>query len=1294
MLSVQKKEISVKMPTTKKNKKDTATNTTKNTKSGNTNANDTNNNNKPTTKKPVTKKADTKTPLKKRTVKRTSSGSSLVSVKSINNENNNKKPPKKTKTGKPTPSPPKTSATKKNKTAEATQQPKPEKIATNDDTAKITTPSEKTNLVLEPAPMEIDNEQEKPAVQTAVSATKHQNLASKPPRPSDSNTNKKQTLPDASSKKEFSGVRHQDSINLYKNGWGPPGQALVVTKSSAEQVPEINKAGRPIFHLPLNLNDSTASFQGNSPSYLEMSSGLVPYHPQNKYNFRISLDETHDMSQTASMLKNFIFDENDQWDTNRTESSHMQKHETAVNDLKLPEGYDDHDDTNIIIPSTETTSRSFVGNQSRTSTRLSFLFNKNTGLLCKNCFSTNCTHIEKFDTLATPKLKKVFKGSSSISEDRLEENSSDISQQLYSLEELLDENTTDNLDTTESLRLIDVNDVNHKDLTSGECTNYREINMEYETQLQFETSTPNEMDSNQNKTVIQPPQEGNGMNMSGSMLRYTPAIMNHNGSSSCLQQPRPNTSESLKYDSDYDDDSYLKACVTTSANSTFETLDINSGVLFYNIEQGDQETPPLNSSSPSASSTSVDRNNNNNNHPPSENKRTKTRRISLGVIPELPTVFEEKSAPNSAMNHSDTEIDFLRKSSVTDQTEDPPNTAGLDEILNTVTGNLASMFRGEADSDSKEGDKKTNSKENELDNETKELKTEQEYKDASQIPKVHDQSVDLPLSKTEKDKNADHENELRDSLEMVDDLDDKDGEDCDDVSVVKQKEETACQTPLEAQGIFRRIKTDEEEARVLDDDELQAVLRENRRHTFERHYFFDKLPSSQNDDNLDPNDKEVLEINTPEWVEQTSPKNSEDRKPVVQSPIIEANVDSQSQKQSAQFTVDASTQSDLPISPLPMEREGNDNQTPQTSNSSEPPKTQGSYHQIDLLVLDRGRDRRLEQENQIFQLADAHLLDMRDVDSGVHSDNTARTEATQSHRRDTEEEAVEEEYEIRHEEMNELSEDASSDNSSSPRKLEMGHFWRQQQQQQMNRDNYRQSPLLRHHHNRMMVDNERVYLPAIGNPYYSPFPSSDQELYYSDSANSILVDQQRYSPRYVSSEFGGRDIMTPPHRDLVSPILEHHIKMAHYHRERVALLTPLYSSPSGNNFLLNRHTPKPRPPESKVHMMNRNFKRKYLASRNAYYGNLARQPDYLDSLSDISPRTKPFVPHPPSYDRGRPTKERRINHNTDEHKMAGANSLRWRRKINNSGLSRTRTVSDSNHDTTLYLTTPYRSMYR
>ena len=340
----------------KKTKNETVNTIKSNTKSGSMKAK-TDANNKPSTKKPATiKKTDTKTPLKKRTVKRTSSGSSLTSVNSTNNENNNKKVTKKTKTEK---SPPKSSApTKKNKTGAEVVQTKKAKTTTSDDAEKTNLDEEmplvEKNQPIHPEPtsMEIGDQQEKPVVQTAVSVTK--NLTSKPPRPAHSNTNKKQALPDTMSRKELVSIRPQDSMNLYKNGWGPPGQGLVVTKSSTEQVLETNKQGRPIFQLPLNLNDSTASFQGNSPSYLEMSSGLVPYHPQNKYNFRISLDETHDMSQTAFMLKNFIFDENDLWDTNRTESSHLQKYETSTtNGLNLPDGYDERDDSSVIIPSTD-----------------------------------------------------------------------------------------------------------------------------------------------------------------------------------------------------------------------------------------------------------------------------------------------------------------------------------------------------------------------------------------------------------------------------------------------------------------------------------------------------------------------------------------------------------------------------------------------------------------------------------------------------------------------------------------------------------------------------------------------------------------------------------------------------------------------------------------------------------------------------------------------------------------------------------------------------------------------------
>ncbi|XP_066931538.1 general transcriptional corepressor trfA-like [Clytia hemisphaerica] len=1078
-------------------------------------------------------------------------------------------------------------------------------------------------------------------IQTAVSISK-QPLAKKPPRPVGPPTDHKKVA-----LVKTTGLRHQDSVSLYRNGWGPAGQNnIVVTKSSAEVDPAPNQRNpnRPIFHLPLNLNDSTASFQGTSPSYLEMSSGLVPHHPQNKYNFRISLDETNDMSQTANMLRNYIFNNNNEWNSDRTESSHRTKQPENEQQYNLPDGFDEKD-SSFIIPSTETTNRSFMANMGgRTSTRLSFLYNKSTGLLCKNCFSSTCNHMDKFDTLATPKLKKVFRSSSSV--DKLEADSSDVSHKHISFEDLLEESETSNR-ITESMRLLEVNDFYHHDVSSGERVPFREISMEYEnsdSMIKFETSTPND-DSPRKST------DTSKMSMSDSMLRYTPAIMNQPG----LQQQRPKTNESLKYDSDYDDDSYLQAaCQTTSANNTFETLDVNSGVFFSNIEPNESADAPIQSSTPTPTT-------NFNNSAPGPSNKLKTRRKSLITMPELPTVFEEKSAPNSAI-----------KSDRSETQENKDTDGGLEEILQTVTGNLANMSvyeeptplaSGELVKSEKDETVKNNvSKSNKIATETgttdEEKNSENEHKSGNRELLHKEKEV-----VTEEETNSPELNDaLQQNEEALHDSLDEDEEK--EVSNVDQdsKEDSKptsgdCMTPLESQGIFKRIKTEDEVSGTpVADADLQAVLQENRKHTFERQYFYNKVRENTSSVELDVYDREVLEINTPEWAEKQkqndTQNNTQQLQPTV--PLKEP------------LTVDAATQSDdLPIQLSPPK-----NQTPQTGESSDTIKTQGSYRQIDLLVLDRGR----QQQQQIQPQFDPHLLDpleTRDTDSGVHSDHTNRSYHSEGTILNYPNNNVNNNYNIlRGEETPEYEQEDNMSSASQNIRTESGNSGQSPRQMYESRQPQR------------VYENERVYLPAIGKRYFNPLSGVENDMYFSEGYNNRLVINRRLTSPYYSSEFGEGDIMAQPHRDVVSPILEHHIKMAHYHRERVALLTPLYNTP---NLYSKRNTPEPHPPETRSHAFDHNFRRRFSATRNMFYDNSAKRSDYLETLSDISPRTRPFQPHPPSYKRLHNSKRQR--HHSEDLPME--EELRWKRGVGN---ARRPFQIDTEHD--LYLTAPYRSLYR
>ena len=1232
MLSVHKKEMTVKQPTTKK------TTTRKTTSNAAPNRKKTTPSKK-TVKIPTTTSHKPEESSKKKTTKtrtRTLSGSSTSSKKSDNQK--------------------KSSTTKKLK--EVTK-------------SKDGTITKNNN----------DNNE---AIETEISSI--EKLSMKPPKPAAEQQQKNTKTNELPKTK----LKHQDSIGLYQDGW-KPGQHLVVTKSSTEVTPTDSRKNpnRPIFHLPLNLNDSTASFQGTSQGFLEMSSGLLPFQPKNKYNFRISLDETNDMSQTANMLRNCIFDENNQWDSNRTGSSHILKNQQQQQQQLslLPEGFDDKD-ASFIIPSTETTNRSF-NNHGRTSTRLSFLYNKSTGLLCKNCFSSTCDHMDKFNTLATPKLKKVFRNSSSI--DRLEANSSDVSQKNFSYDNVIEQENE-----RENMRLVEINDFYHHDVSSGEKVPFREISMEYEEQefMKFETSTPN---GDESIEVLQQDEKSstsqNNLNMSDSMLRYTPGIMDVNNNSYHQQvqqqqftEQRPRTNDSLKYDSDYDDDNYLATCQTSSANNTFETLDVNSGVFFSNIEHQENQEPPIQSSTPTQQNPQQQQNTSS-----SENKKLKGRRKSLITMPDLPTVFEEKSAPNSAIidgKSPENEQSY-------EEVEYQQDGLGIQEILETVTGSLATMF----DDVSKKDNDEVNNKDDGVANNGIEEKNRMEQDDKLDLK---DSLEDDDGDDDEKDRSPE-----KDASSTTTTTTTTTTASTSTVAQHHQEEENAERmTPLESQGIFRRIQNEEEESEApIKDEDLQAVLQENRKHTFERQYFY---AAEKNDDSaqLDEMDREVLEINTPQWADKqpemmenknvsTTDSQKEKRKKdskTSTSTSKKQEMKTKKQQQKTQPTlVDASTQADdLPFSsskpPALLTR------TPQTGDSSDTLETQGSYRKIDLLVLDHGR-RQNHILNNIQRIVDNPIIESRDADSGVHSDHTAQSSGHS--------EAAILIPQQQQQQQNHISGDANNIQEFDGESLSNISL------QNNNRDDFesRYSPHgsfyadrsprrnmynhvtnhLTSQHSRGVYGDERVYLPAIDNQYFAPL-SNENDLYFSEAYNNRLVYNRRLASPYYSSDFGDRDVYEPRHRDTVSPMLEHHLRMAHYHRERVALLTPLYSTSA--SIYARRQMPEsqlPQPPIDSQHNISRTYKRRYSSTRNMYYEN--RKPDYLESLSDISPRsTLPFAPHPPSCHSDQ-SKSRRIA--SDE--LHSEANLKWKRKNKIGTYSRNRKV-ENEHE--LYLTTPYRSIFR
>lgn len=1121
--------------------------------------------------------------------------------------------------------------------------------------------------------------------------------------------------------------RHRSSICLYKEGYGP-GHAL------EGEEPLITKNGRPVFNLALN--ESTVSFLDNSRNtsgnnFLEMSSGLIPHHPKSKYNFSIPLDDTNDMSQTAAMLKDYIFDENNEWNTTRTEPNHQEhegdeeQHTTSqrqqIPNLRLSLGntIDDSMENSFLIPSAQATDRSFLssnfnGGGGRTSTRLSFLYNKNTGIICKNCFSSTCCHMEKFSLLATENANKLIDNSEGI-----DANSSDITvnrstfrsdsslqsfgkqeytnkpESIDELKQLFDDKETVN-NGNESMRLVGIQNTSHTD-QSGNVIPFQELQVELE--LNFETSTPNdEQPSNEDLNT--------GLDMSNGALLYTPAVMKADDMS---LYSRPTTNDSvLQYDSDYDDASYLNAC-KGSANTTFEQLDVTTGVYFCNSQNNSSsEDVSVNESSletasqPESSSGSLSNSTSNDNRRSFKpHGKAAKRRISVGLITNLDTVFEgEESSARSAPSTA-----FIDKKN--------KNLSGLADLLDTVDIQLSSRSGNKEESANGSNNEPVNNNEHEVSkveivnnkisvNPTDtELANKKKIDEIDQQNQINDSAVENDVAamkrqefqledfqkdsldegvddkqeleqRQESTKNSQNNNlityKVETSKESIDNINDKDelgreneGEETKQLTNSKKEIENENEEDeTEPQRSFRRIQDkDGEILQHLSEDELQLWLQANRKNCFEKDFFQDDIRYNNEDYNnaeMLPEDREVLEINTPEWEKK--------------------------QWKKAEKVTDTEMSSQVETTTTRTTSESN----PGTGDSIKAPTTQGSYRHIDMLVIERRNE---EINNELPPFVDTESNHSDDsgsaIDSGVHS--TSNTHSSRTLPTEEGEENNRNNDRVRHHEIDALVFTTRT------------------------RESVVEAP-----GEQLTTDRE----PHVTLPIIDSIRLAKQRDAYKNSRNRLSDCSERSIPSHREN-FSFFDYP----REITSPMLEHHKKMAQYHRERIELLTPLVHGADSPTTLQNEHY-QPKPPSTPPHL-KKSHKRSFAKINSPpihptnvnpppllnFYGNPS---SYLDNLNNISPRTKPFVPHPPStFDKNKRF-TRKSNRNdfytqVSKRKNAGnpyydepeyqnhvsrinsrAFQINKQRQLMRRQINTYAKTIDPKYDTTLYLTVPFRSL--
>ena len=489
------------------------------------------------------------------------------------------------------------------------------------------------------------------------------------------------------------GIR-RNSLNLYKAGY-EPGASINETlhsKTATQTRPKRNTG----FHL--SLNESTISFTGNSSNtFLEMSSGLLVNQEPRKYQFHLSLDESStDVTGSVFYIKSKIFNENNEWNIEQTTPGRYLKTDRSNpntmdgEDVSL-ENFENYLDDSIAIDS----NCNFMSNQTPVtpkeipSTRLSFLYNEKTGIICKNCFSSCCHHMGELShanlktenqfatTKSSPEKTKserekqssfpkevpkelINHESINISEPKLKETIQEFQDKLSPktvqhsntfLEEL-NQKLKEFTDVAAQMRVVKMSEVAHKDM-NGFVVPFNEIELDISSDYILPNTwgslkDTNNSDSNNSYGVDRLPGYLSKDSQNEFVYNRTAETTSQNVSRR-ISQISCDSNNVLCYDSDYDDASYLNGCITKPQTSPGKNeLPITS----LDNDRLTMITPPLIASSPTENVQKFLTENFE--PPPAENleKSFPKRRTSLPLFLSLHTVFENDEQGKESLYNS------------------------------------------------------------------------------------------------------------------------------------------------------------------------------------------------------------------------------------------------------------------------------------------------------------------------------------------------------------------------------------------------------------------------------------------------------------------------------------------------------------------------------------------------------------------------------------------------------------------------------------------------------------------
>ena len=493
------------------------------------------------------------------------------------------------------------------------------------------------------------------------------------------------------------GIR-RNSLSLYKAGY-QPGASINETlhsKATTQSRPKRNTG----FHL--SLNESTISFTGNSSNtFLEMSSGLLVNQEPRKYQFHLSLDASStDVAGSVFYIKSKIFNENNEWNIEQTTPGRYLKTDRSNPNLIYGEDVSLESTENYLDDSIAIDSNcNFMSNQTQVtpqemiipSTRLSFLYNEKTGIICKNCFSSCCHHMEELthadsktenqcatSTNSPDKAKSEREKQTSFSkevpkelideesinpsEPKLKEDRQEFKgklspkpvQQIHSntFSEELNQKLKQFTDVAAQMRVVKMSEVVHKDI-NGFVVPFNEIEVEISSDNVLPNTlrsvkVTNNSDDNNSYGVDHLPESLSKDSQNEFIYNSTANITSQNVSRR-ISQISCDSNNVLYYDSDYDDASYLNGCITKPQTSSGKN---EPPITLLDNERSTMITPPLIASSPTEN---VQKFLTENFEPLSTDNIEKgfpKRRTSLPLFVSLHTVFENDEHGKELLQNS------------------------------------------------------------------------------------------------------------------------------------------------------------------------------------------------------------------------------------------------------------------------------------------------------------------------------------------------------------------------------------------------------------------------------------------------------------------------------------------------------------------------------------------------------------------------------------------------------------------------------------------------------------------